>query len=210
MLPESKLLKKTRQERSEGDSFPIKQPSNAGPLRVRFASPETDLEQVETRTTSKEIIAFPTLPSICEFTMFSSNRPLTESAKKWSQFRPLTKLPPMSNRTRGGNITIKNGAASGLIRHKENAGLVENKAGPVICTKQDLRIEVKCKLPEEYRDPTHKETKKRIWDWLRQSEEHQPAYLRRANAYRKTVNLDKSSDTEYVKPLQQASLTERI
>lgn len=208
MLPESKLLKKTRQERPEGDSFPIKQPPNAGPLRVRFAPPETDLEQAE--TTSKEIIAFPTLPSICEFTMFSSNRTLTESAKKVSQIRPLTKLPQMSSRARGGNVTIKNGAASSLITHKENAGLVENKAGPVICTKQDLRIEAKCKLPEDYRDPTHKENKKRIWDWLRQSEEHQPAYLRRANAYRKTVNLVKSSGTQYVKTLQQASLTERI
>lgn len=210
MLPESKLSKKTRQERSEGDSLRIKQPSNAEPLRVRFALPETDLEQVETRATSKEILAFPTLPSICEFTMFSSQRPLTQSARKVSQIRPLIKLPSMSSNARGGNITIKNGAASGLTKHKENAGLAENKAGPVTCTKQDLRIEVKCKLPEEYRDPTHKETKRRIWDWLRQSEAHQPAYLRRANALSKTVNLDKSSGTQYVNILEQASLTERI
>ena len=207
MLPESKLPRKTRQERSEGDSLHIKQSSNAGPLRVRFALPETDLEQVESRTTSKEIIAFPTLPSICEFTMFSSNRPLTESAKKVSQIRPLTKLPPMSSNARGGNKTIKNGAASGLKTYKE---LAENKAGPVTCTKQDLRIEVNCKLPEEYRDPTHKETKKRIWDWLRQSEAQQPAYLRRANAFSQTVNLNKSSGTQYVQTLQHASLTETI
>lgn len=210
MLPGSKLPKKTRQERLEGDSLRIKQPSNAGPLRVRFALPEADLEQVETRTTSKEIIAFPTLPSICEFTMFSSNRPLTKSARKVSQIRPLTKLPPMSSNASGGSVTIKNSVASGLTVHKENTGLAENKAGPVTCTRQDLRIEVKCKLPEEYRDPTHKETKKRIWDWLRQSEAHQPTYLRRANAFSKTVNLDKSSGTQYVKTLQQASLTEMI
>ena len=120
MLPGSKLPKKTRQERLEGDSLRIKQPSNAGPLRVRFALPEADLEQVETRTTSKEIIAFPTLPSICEFTMFSSNRPLTESARKVSQIRQLTKLPPMSSNARGGSVTIKNSVASGLTAHKEN------------------------------------------------------------------------------------------
>jgi len=220
MSPESKLPKKTGQELgnfsfystpcAEGDLLQIKQSSNARPLRVEFALPETDLEQAETRTTSKEIIAFPTLPSICEFTMFSSNQPLTESGKKVSQIRPLTKLPPMYSNARGGNIAIKNGAASGLTTHKEDEGLVENKAGLVTCTKQDLRIEVKCKLPEEYRDPTYKETKKRIWDWLKQSEAHQPAYLRRANAFRKTVNLDKSSGTQYVKTLQHASLTERI
>ena len=220
MLPESELTKKTRQERenfscnsapgAEGDSLQIKQSSNARPLHVQFALPDRDLEQAEIRTTSKEIVAFPTLPSICEFTMFSNNRPLTESGKKVSQIRPLTKLPPMYSNARGGNIAIKKGAANGLTTQKENAGLVENKARPVICTKQDLRMEVKCKLPEEYRDPTYKETKKRIWDWLRQSEAHQPAYIRRANAFRKTVNLDKSSGTQYVKTLQQASLTERI
>ena len=219
MLPESKLPKKTSQEPEnfscysaapcvEGDSLHIQQSSNTGPLRVRFASPETDLEQTETHTTSKEIIALPKLPSICEFTMFSSNRPLTESGEKVSQLRPLTKLPPMHNNARIGGIVIKNGAASGLTTRRENAGLVEKKAGPVICTKQDLRMEIKCKLPEEYRDPSYKETKKRIWDWLRQSEEHQPAYLRRANASRKTVNLEKSPGTQCVKTFQKASLTE--
>lgn len=217
MMPESKLPKKTKQEREnfacysapclEGE-LQFKRPSTARPLRVRFALPERDLEQAETHNTRKKIIAFPTLPSICEFTMFSNNRPLTKP-EKVSQIRPLAKLPPMYSNARGGSIAIKNGAASGLTTHKETAGLVANK-GPVICTKQDLRMEIKCKLPEEYRDPTYKETKKRIWDWLRQSEAHQPTYLRRANAFRKTVNLDKSSGTQYVKTLQQTSLTERI
>ena len=221
MLPESKLPKKTRQERrniscystpcAEGDSLHIKESSNARPLRVQFALPETDLEQAETHTTSKEIITFPTLPSICEFTMFSSNQPLTEFGKKMSQIRPLTKLPPMYSNARGRNIAINNAAASGLTTKMENVGLAENKARPVICTKQDLRMEVKYKLPEEYREPTYKETKKRIWDWLNQSEAHQPAYLRRANgAFRKTVNLNTSSGTQYEKTVQQASLTERI
>ena len=220
MLSESKFPKKTRQEREnfscysspcvEGDSLHIKQSSNVGPLQVRFALPETDLEQDETHTTSKEIVAFPSLPSICEFTTFSSNRPLTESGEKASQL-PLTKLPQMYSNARGGSKAIKNGATSDLTTRKENAGrLVQNRAGPVICTKQDLRMEIKCKLPEEYRDPTYKETKKRIWDWLRQSEAQQPAYLRRANDFRKTVNFDKSSGAQYVKDFQQASLTEKI
>lgn len=216
MMPQSKLPKKTIQERENFTSYsaPCKNgelqstesSSNARPLRVRFVLPEGDLEQAE-NTTSQELIAFPTLPSICEFTMFSSNRQQTKPEKQVTQIRPLTKLPPMYNNTRLGNIEDNlrinnNGGASGLTTHK-NA--LANK-GPVTCTKQDIRMEVKCKLPEDYRDPTYKETKKRIWDWLRQSEEHQPAYLRRANAFRKTV---RSADTK-CQTFQQTSLTQRI
>lgn len=144
--------------------------------------------------------------------MFTSNSSPTKPEKQVSQIRPLTKLPPMYSNARvvstGDKLEINNGAASGgLTTHKKVASV--NK-GPVTCTKQDIRMEIKCKLPEDYRDPTYKETKKRIWDWLRQCEEHQPAYLRRANALRKTDNsVNKSSDTEW-KTFQLTSLTERI
>lgn len=221
MMPESKLPRNTKQGQentcysapSTKGELQSKSASNAKPLRVRFVLPQGDLEQSESHTTSKEIIALPTLPSICEFTMFSSNRPPTKPEKQVSQIRPLTKLPPMYSNARvggaGDKLGTNDGDGSGLTTLKKAA--TANK-GAVTCTKQDIRMEIKCKLPEDYRDPTYKETKKRIWDWLKQCEEQQPTYLRRANAFRKTVNFDKSrsSDDTQCKTFQLTSLTERI
>ena len=218
MMPESKLPKKTEggQEnficysasRTNGE-LQSKVVPNASPLRVRFALPEGDLEQAKTHTANKEIIALPTLPSICEFTTFSRNRSPTKPEKQVSQVRPYTRLPPMYSNARLGGIGNKQGANDGasgeLTTNKKTA---KANKGPVSCTKQDIQIEVKCKLPEDYRDPTYKETKKRIWDWLRQCEEHKPAYLRRADAFRKTVNLNEWSDTQW-KTFQLTSLPER-
>lgn len=215
MMPESKLPKKTeeRQEnficsRTNGE-LENNVVSNARQLRVRFALPEGDLKQTKTHTANKEIIALPTLPSICEFTTFSRNRSPTKPEKQVSQVRSHTRLPPMYSNARLGSIGNKQGANNGvsseLTTNKKSA---KANKGPVSCTKQDIQIEVKCKLPEEYRDPTYKETKKRIWDWLRQCEEHKPAYLRRANAFRKTVNLNESSDIQW-KTFQLTSLPER-
>lgn len=208
-MRESKLPKKTEQERENfvsGYSVPCKDQEgetspNAKPLRVRFVVPEgTVLEPADTGTTSKELITLPTLPSICEFAMFSSNRTASKPGKQVSSTRPLTKLPPMY--TSKSKI---DGATDSQATYKKAL----TGKGPVTCTKQDIRMEIKGKLPEDYRDPTYKETKKRIWDWLRQSEEHQPAYLRRAHALRETVNLDKN-DTQYQTFSQQKSLTQRI
>ena len=191
-MRDSKRLKKTTQEQEklvstsyfdlceekEGESS-----LNAKPLRVRFILPEENSKEPN-HTTNREIITLHTLPSICEFTMFSSNGPpANKPEKQISQARTLTKLPPMYSNARLGKI---DGAATELAANKKAQST--NK-GPITCTKKDIRMEIKCKLPEDYRDPTYKETKKRIWDWLRQSEDHQPAYMRRANAFRKTVSL---------------------
>ena len=207
MMRESKRPKKTRQigEKLESvhsgpcDKKEVERSTNEKPVRVRFVLPEENFEQAD-NTTSKELIALPTLPSICEFTMFSSDRMATKPEKKAPHAGLLTKLPPMH-----ANNSKINAKADGLATNKK---LVTNK-GPVTCTKQDIRMEINGKLPEDYRDPTYKETKKRIWDWLKQSEEHQPAYLRRAKAFGKTVRVD-TTDTQYQTFSQRKTLTQRI
>ncbi|XP_022789385.1 uncharacterized protein LOC111329047 [Stylophora pistillata] len=178
-------------------------------LRVRFVLPEENVGQ-EDKTTSKDLIALPTLPSICEFIMFSNNQLTTQPQK---QLWPLTKLPPMySSDTRQRGNTANN---TGVTINSTNHGLTVHKKalankGPVTCSKKDIRIDIKGKLPEDYRDPTIKETKRRIWDWLRESEHHQPAYMRRANTFRKTMESDKSDDTQRQTFHQKSTLTQRI
>lgn len=163
-------------------------------LRDRFALPEKHSEQAD-ETTNKAMIALPNLPSICEFIMFSNNRPTTQPAK---QLWPLTKLPPMY----GGNTRQRNTANNMRVTiNSANYGLTEHKKalankGPVTCSKKDIRMEIKGKLPEDYRNPTIKETEKRIWDWLSESEEHQPAYMRRAYTFRKNMESNQSDDTQ--------------
>lgn len=193
-----------------GDIPSKSSPNATKSLRVQFLLPEEHLEQVD-KTTSKEMIALPTLPSICEFTMFSNNRQATQPDQQVPQLRPLTKLPPMYS----GNTRLRNAEKNLAINIDSDCGLTTHKKalpnkGPVTCTKQDIRMEINCKLPEDYRDPTYKETKRRIWEWLSESEEHQPAYMRRANTFRKTVNLDKSADTQRQTFQQTSTLTQRI
>ena len=170
-------------------------------LEVTVIVPEENLGQVDNTATSKDLITLPALPSICEFAMFSSNRTAMKPDQQVSHVRPLTKLPPMY-----ANNSRVNGAAGGLAT--DNRSEMHNK-GPITCAKQNIRMEIQSKLPEDYREPTYKETKKRIWDWLKQSEEHKPTYLRRANALTKRVSLD-ITDTQYQTFSQQKSLTQRI
>lgn len=108
----------------------------------------------------------------------------------------------------GSNLkTVKmDGAANGLAANNK----ASTNKGPVACTKQNIQMEVKCKLPEDYKDPTYRDTKKRIWDWLRQSEEHQPTYLRRANAFKNSLSLDNRTDTQYKNFSQRRTVTQRI
>lgn len=172
-------------------------------LKVRFVLPEGNLKPADNTANLKELTVSQTLPSICEFTMFSNNQRTSNADKGTPQSaRPLTKLPPMFS----NNTKLIASASGGLAKHKK-AGL-DNK-GPVKCTTQDIRMEIKCKLPEDYRDPTYKETKKRIWDWLEQSEEHKPAYVRRAHAFSKTVTSNPANMQRKTQSSQQKSLTQR-
>lgn len=174
-------------------------------LRVQLILPENKSKQAQNTCTSKEITTLPTLPSICEFTMFTArNRSSAKTTENQiSQGRAFTKLPPM-----GSNLkTVKmDGAANGLAANNK----ASTNKGPVACTKQNIQMEVKCKLPEDYKDPTYRDTKKRIWDWLRQSEEHQPTYLRRANAFKNALSLDNRTDSQYKTFSQRRTVTQRI
>ena len=208
MVPENKLPKKTKQLGSKKlvsdccGPCEEKEVQNQR-LEVKFIVSEENLGQVDNSATSKELIALPALPSICEFAMFSSNRTAMKPEKQVSHVRPLTKLPPVC-----ANNSKINRTAGGLATH--NRTDMHGSKGPVMCAKQNIQMEIKCKLPEDYKEPTYKETKKRIWDWLKQSEEHKPTYLRRANAsVTKRVSLD-ITDTQYQTFSQQKSLTQRI
>ena len=174
-------------------------------LRVQLILPENKSKQAQNTCTSKEITTLPTLPSICEFTMFTArNRSSAKTTEKQiSHGRVFTKLPPM-----GSNLkTVKtDGAANGLAANNK----ASTNKGPVACTKQNIQMEVKCKLPDDYKDPTYRDTEKRIWDWLRKSEEHQPTYLRRANAFKNTLSLDNRTDTQYKTFSQRRTVTHRI
>ena len=174
-------------------------------LRVQLILPENKSKQAQNTCTSKEITTLPTLPSICEFTMFTArNRSSAKTTENQiSHGRVFTKLPPM-----GSNLkTVKmDGAANGLAANNK----ASTNKGPVACTKQNIQMEVKSKLPEDYKDPTYKDTKKRIWDWLRKSEEHQPTYLRRANAFKNALSLDNRTDTQYKTFSQRRTVTQRI
>lgn len=174
-------------------------------LRVQLILPENKSKQAQNTCTSKEITTLPTLPSICEFTMFTArNRSSAKTTENQiSHGRVFTKLPPM-----GSNLkTVKmDGATNGLAANNK----ASTNKGPVACTKQNIQMEVKCKLPEDYKDPTYKDTKKRIWDWLRQSEEHQPTYLRRANAFKNALSLDNRTGTQYKTFSQRRTVTQRI
>ena len=153
--------------------------NNSQQQQVRFVLPESDMGQVDSIKTSKELLTqLPALPSICEFTIFTSNQVTAQSEKK------ISKLPPVRNKC----SKLAGNSQQSLAAHKK--AKLENKSRDLItCTKQNLRIDTKCKLPEEYKEPTLKDTKRRIWEWLRQSEEQKPTYLRRANAQKKTIRL---------------------
>lgn len=199
---ESKKQKKAKEMQetkrsSIGDDVTCedKEGNNSQQLQVRFVLPEGDMGQVDSIGTSKELLTqLPALPSICEFTIFTSNQVTAKSEKQ------VSKLPPVRNKCSklAGNSQPSSAA-------QKKAKLENRSRESIMCAKQNLRIDTKCKLPEEYKEPTFKDTRRRIWEWLRQSEEQKPTYLRRANAQKKTIRLD--TINTHIFDQQTASLT---
>lgn len=202
-MEETKLLSKSC------IPYEDKEETKRSQLHVTFLLPKSDLRSLEqpndnnnNNTISKELFTqLPTLPSICEFTIFSPNNQVMPKAEK-----EMSKLPPVCTK----NSKLVRTSQKGLVStHQRKIRPVDNQR-TVRCTRQDLRMETKSKLPEEYKEPTYKDTKKRIWDWLRQSEEQKPSYLRRASVFKKTKRLERGN-THYSYPSEKTeSLTQRL
>ena len=190
MMQDSKLAKEPAQNRDQlgykiepnDEKIRKRKSLSSKGLRVRFLLPDNDQ--------NKEVVTLYTLPSVCEFTMFSSNQPAAKPKKQVNQNQ--TKFPAVNRNTKG-NVE---GAATKEIPSSRKLSTGKNLV--IKCAKQDIQMEVKSKLPKDYRNPTPKETRKRIWDWLSESAEYRPTYVCRGNALSNNAQAKGTSTTRSI------------
>lgn len=139
-------------------------------LRVRFLLPE------ETNIEKQEIEVFPdtselprsSLPAICEFMIFSQRM----NNKKIKQKTVLPKQP----------IVRKPTEQSTVKQQRESSSIIKLPPATTKCSKQELKIDSNCKMPEDYKEPSQIDTRRRILAWLNEAEKAKPAYRRRMDS----------------------------
>ncbi|XP_031570205.1 uncharacterized protein LOC116304583 [Actinia tenebrosa] len=150
-------------------------------LRVRFVLPEDDnipRKEIEVFPDATEIPGSSSLPAICELMIFS---PKMENNNKDNKIRQKTTLPKKAVAA----IVGKTPRDSKNHQQKESTSSNIVKLPPATpkYSKQELKIDSNCMMPEDYKDPTQGDTRRRILAWLNEAEKAKPAYRRRMDSF---------------------------
>jgi len=145
--------------------------------RVRFILLEnTNVEnqkEIEVYPEAEGPSTLPSLPAICELMIFSGKgmeAPKTSKQKNILPKQPLIQKPNedlMTKQKRESQISV----------------VKLPPATPAKCSTQELRIHSKCMMPEDYKDPSQSDTRKRILAWLDEAEKAKPTFRRRFNTF---------------------------
>lgn len=174
-----------RDNQSQGEIHRNRTPRNidAKPkkVRVRFLLPEnTNVDhkkEIEVFPDNSDNDESPTLPAICELMIFSNQR--METPTRSSSTKQKTVLPkqPLPTKTNEDCTHRKRSTPSTVVR-------LPPAATPKCSTKElKMSNNNNCMLPEDYKDPSHNDTRRRILAWLDDAERAKPSYRRRYNTF---------------------------
>ncbi|KXJ09483.1 hypothetical protein AC249_AIPGENE13261 [Exaiptasia diaphana] len=131
----------------------------------------------------KEIEVFPdnpeeesTLPAICELMIFSSQGMDGPKTPKQKPVLPKAFV----------NHKINEDLSSSRQKREHQSSVVKLPPATPKYTTQELKIASnnnKCMLPEDYKDPSQSDTRRRILAWLDDAEKARPSYRRRFNTF---------------------------
>ena len=178
-------------------------------LKVRFVLPETEKVDEKSTASRGRLNAVP-LPAICEFVIFNDKpnggkrhmerRGFSSVQKTHLGYRRVNDItngilkehtPLVSamrncegdSKTFGTKLAIT--AETNLLNHATTQ--VPTSKATLNCkfTTKELKIESKCKMPEDFKEPTYLDTKKRILEWLKYSQAFTPSNRRQAKRVQK-------------------------
>lgn len=148
--------------------------------RVRFVLPEEDnvqRQEIEVFPDITEIPGSSSLPAICEFMIFSPRMDSNNNNNKIKQKTTLPKKTVAIVRKTSGESTSKK-------QHESSSSkIVKLPPATPKYSKQELKISSNCMMPEDYKDPTQGDTRRRILAWLNEAEKAKPAYRRRMDSF---------------------------
>lgn len=148
-------------------------------LRVRFVLPEEDSiqrKEIEVFPDVTEVPGSSSLPAICEFMIFSPKMNSNNNSNKVKQKTTLPKKTVAIVRKTSGESTNKK-------QKESSSNIVKLPPATPKYSKQELKIDSNCMLPEDYKDPTQGDTRRRILAWLNEAEKAKPAYRRRMDSF---------------------------